>query len=166
VAGLGLLIPDWHFGSRLNVALGFGVTSGLTFAVLTLVNRELTKALRPLLIPAVQTGVAGVLLLPLAAPGLAAAPRQDWLWLLLLGVACTALAHACFTASLARLEASVVGVIAALEPVYGMVLAWLLLGERPSLRLVGGGILIIGGACLAGRESHHEPIQTPVVTET
>jgi len=40
-------------------------------------------------------------------------------------------------------------VIAALEPVYGIALAFALLGEIPSLRTLAGGVLIIAAAVTA-----------------
>jgi drug/metabolite transporter (DMT)-like permease len=150
VSGLALLAPNSPLSLRLLMPLGFGVISGLTFALLTLANRKLAKTLPPLVIVSVQTGVAGLVLLPAAVQGIGAAPRRDWLWLALLGVVCTALAHLGFTASLTRLRAATVGITTALEPVYGIMLAWLLLGERPGPGMIMGGLLILSGAFLAG----------------
>jgi len=64
--------------------------------------------------------------------------------LLILGVLCTAVAHTLFIESLAVLRTQTASVISALEPVYGIVLAALLLGEVPNLRTLLGGGLVIG----------------------
>lgn len=148
VGGLALVVPDWHFGSQVAVAAGLGIGSGFSFALLTLVNRRLTTVLDPLLVVAVQTGVAGLVLLPLAGGHLGRVSGSDWLWLGLLGVLFTAVAHGCFTASLTGVRLSTVGVTTALEPVYGVVLAALFLGERPGFIMCLGGGLIIAGAVL------------------
>jgi drug/metabolite transporter (DMT)-like permease len=148
VGGLALVVPDWHFGSQVAVAAGLGIGSGFSFALLTLVNRRLTTVLDPLLVVAVQTGVAGLVLLPLAGGHLGRVSGSDWLWLGLLGVLFTAVAHGCFTASLTGVRLSTVGVTTALEPVYGVVLAALFLGERPGFIICLGGGLIIAGAVL------------------
>jgi drug/metabolite transporter (DMT)-like permease len=58
--------------------------------------------------------------------------------LLVLGVLCTALAHTLFIESLAVLRTQTASVISALEPVYGIALAALLLGELPALRTLVG----------------------------
>ena len=149
VAGLGLVVPDWNFGARAGLATVLGLTSGFTFAALTLLNRRLTAAMSPLPLVTAQTAVAGLLLLPLAAAQLPAVPARDWAWLILLGIIFTGLAHACFTMSLQRVRVAVVGVVAALEPVYGIAAAWAIFGDAPSLAMLAGGMLIIGASFLS-----------------
>ena len=149
VVGLVLVVPDWNFGGQASVALALGVTSGFTFAALTLLNRQLAQTVPPLPLVTVQLAAAGLVLLPLAAGQLPQVTARDWAWLILLGVVFTALAHASFTASLPRVRMAVVGVVAALEPVYGIAAAWLLLGEQPSRLMLLGGALIIGASLLA-----------------
>jgi drug/metabolite transporter (DMT)-like permease len=73
--------------------------------------------------------------------------------MLLLGLFCTAVAHALYTASLARLPASTVAVCAALEPVYGMALALVLLGEVPNGRTLAGAAVIVVAALVASRRA-------------
>jgi drug/metabolite transporter (DMT)-like permease len=96
-----------------------------------------------------QLAAAGLLLLPLGAAQLPQITARDWAWLVVLGIVFTALAHASFTASLQRVRMAVVGVVAALEPVYGIAAAWLLLGEQPSLLMLFGGALIIAASLLS-----------------
>ena len=66
-----------------------------------------------------------------------------------LGVVCTAFAHTFFIRSLLALSAHTASVVAALEPVYGIALALLLLGEIPPARTLAGAVLIIGAALYA-----------------
>lgn len=157
VAGLVLVVPDWNFGSHTGPATALGLASGLTFAALTLLNRRLTATLAPLPLVTAQTGVAGLLLLPLAATRLPAVPARDWAWLILLGIVFTGLAHACFTASLQRVRVAIVAVVAALEPVYGIVAAWIIFGDRPTMVILGGTLLIIGASVLSLLPSSHQP---------
>ncbi len=149
VAGLALVAPDWNFGTQAGRAALSGLASGLTFALLSLLNRRLLREAPARALVAVETAVAGLLLLPLAAPGLAALPGRDWAWLILLGVVFTGLAHWAFTGALSRVPVRQAGVTAALEPVYGVALAWLLLGETPGARTLAGGCLIVGATLLA-----------------
>jgi drug/metabolite transporter (DMT)-like permease len=69
--------------------------------------------------------------------------------LLVLGVLCTALAHTLFAASLVHVPASVAAVCAALEPVYGIALAVVMLDEVPSLRTLAGAAVIVVAAIVA-----------------
>jgi drug/metabolite transporter (DMT)-like permease len=66
------------------------------------------------------------------------------LLLVILGVVFTALAQWLFVASLRRIRAQTASVVTCLEPVYGILFAVLLLGEKPSARTLLGGLLIFG----------------------
>jgi drug/metabolite transporter (DMT)-like permease len=71
---------------------------------------------------------------------------RDVALLIVLGVVCTALAHTLFIRSMRVLSAHTASVIAALEPVYGIALAFALLGEAPGWRTLIGAALIVGAA--------------------
>jgi drug/metabolite transporter (DMT)-like permease len=147
--GLGLVVSDWSFGSQAGWASLLGLTSGLTFAMLTLLNLHLTTHVPPLSLVTVQMATAGLILLPLAAPLIPQVTAGDWLWLSLLGVVFTGFAHASFTSSLKSVRVTAVSVAAALEPVYGMLAAWLVLGESPTMTMLIGATLIIGASFLS-----------------
>ena len=98
---------------------------------------------------------AAVVLLPIVAwtgPEGAIGAR-DIALMLVLGLVCTALAHTLFIAALAGVTAHTAATIAALEPVYGIALAALLLGEIPGPRTLVGGTLIVGAAIAASRRA-------------
>jgi drug/metabolite transporter (DMT)-like permease len=71
--------------------------------------------------------------------------------LLALGVVCTAGAHTLFIASLRTVSAHTASVVAALEPVYGIALALLLLDEIPGGRTLAGATLLVAAALVASR---------------
>jgi drug/metabolite transporter (DMT)-like permease len=89
--------------------------------------------------------------LPVAAPQLSEVRAIDWLWIGLLGVFCTGVAHSLFVASLAVIKARTAAVVFALEPVYGITVAWLLFDENPTLRMLLGGALIIIAIVVSSR---------------
>ena len=78
--------------------------------------------------------------------------RLDWLWIGLLGVFCTGVAHSLFVASLAVIKARTAAVVFAMEPVYGITVAWLLFDENPTLRMLLGGALIIVAIVVSGAD--------------
>lgn len=151
--GLVLVTPDFDLASQATTGLLWAVGSGLLFALLSLNNRASSGR-----IPAVQAAlcqnlVVALCLLPVAAPELAQVRAMDWLWISLLGIFCTGLAHSLFVASLAVIKARTAAVVFALEPVYGISLAWLLFGENPTLRMLMGGALIIVAIVVSSRLS-------------
>ncbi|WP_350636509.1 EamA family transporter, partial [Pseudoalteromonas sp. GW168-MNA-CIBAN-0100] len=52
-----------------------------------------------------------------------------------------------FAASLKHLSAATAGLIACLQPLYGTLLAIIILHERPSIATFIGGALIVSAAC-------------------
>jgi drug/metabolite transporter (DMT)-like permease len=74
---------------------------------------------------------------------------SDYVLLVILGVFCTALAHVLFIRSLVQVKAQLASIIASLEPVYGIIFAFVLLGEVPALRTILGGVIILGTIMLS-----------------
>jgi drug/metabolite transporter (DMT)-like permease len=89
---------------------------------------------------------AAMALLPFALAEWESVSVLDVLLLIVLGILCTAVAHSLFIAGMHGVPARTASTIACLEPVYGTLLAVLLLGERLTLRTVLGGAVILGVA--------------------
>ena len=155
-AGLVLLVPEFSLANRTVQGLLLGIASGFTFALLTVINRSLSPARTAVDLAFWQNLVAALCLLPVAIiagaePG--SIGGRELALLVVLGLACTALAHSLFIRSLAVVSAHTASVVAALEPVYGIALAWVLLGEAPGARTVAGGALIVGAAVMASKRA-------------
>jgi len=149
--GLLLVTPDFDLASESTVGLLYGVLAGLMFALLSLLNRAVTRGIDPVQAALWQNGTILLCLLPFSWTSLPTVPALDWLWLALLGVFCTGLAHSLFVASLKVLKARTTAVIFALEPVYGIAFAWWLFNEQPTLRMLAGGTLIILATVISSR---------------
>jgi drug/metabolite transporter (DMT)-like permease len=154
--GLVALVPDFSWTSDTVRGLALGVLSAFTFALLSVRNRKLVERMTPTRIAFWQNLFAAACLAPIVAliDRMSAWPAASDIGLLIvLGVACTGLAHTLFIASMQRVSAHTASVVAALEPVYGIALAVWLLGEVPSLRTLAGGTLIVAAALAASRRS-------------
>ncbi len=149
--GLLLVTPEFDLGSEATIGLLYGVLSGLLFALLSLLNRAVTVGVDPVQAALWQNAAIMLGLLPFAWSAIPAIPAADWLWLALLGVLCTGLAHSLFVASLRVLKARTTSVIFALEPVYGIAIAWWLFNEQPTLSMLVGGVLIILASAITSR---------------
>lgn len=155
-AGIFLVIPDVDFSNNVTLGGFYGLLSGLTFAVLALVNRKNAMISDPIAVAFYQNLFAALfLMLPvLIFPILVLRPRPpalaDLPFLILLGVIFTAMAHTFFIQSLTKIRAQTASVIAGLEPVYGIILAFFLLNEVPRVRTLAGGLVIITATIAAG----------------
>lgn len=148
--GVALLVPSLSFSNQTTVGAAWGVLAGATFAVLSIWNRSLTVRYPSAVISLYQDGTATLVLLPAAllAPWSHTLTLSQLGVLLVLGVVCTALAHTLFIEGMRTVSAQTASVIAALEPVWGILFALVLLGEVPSARVAVGGVLIVGATML------------------
>jgi drug/metabolite transporter (DMT)-like permease len=155
--GLVLLVPELSLSNPTVQGLGWGIVSGFTFALLAVINRRWVGSRTATDIAFWQNCLAALALAPFAwaAPwDIGVIGAREIMLLIVLGLFCTALAHTLFISGLTVATAHTASVIAALEPVYGIVLALLLLGEVPSSRTIAGGVLIVAAAVIATRRSH------------
>jgi drug/metabolite transporter (DMT)-like permease len=148
-SGLLLLVPEFRIENRVVQGLCWGMLSGLMFALLTVGNRALVSRRSATGVALWQNACAAACLLPGFALDPVLPTPRDVALLIALGVVCTALAHTLFIRSMRVLSAHTASVIAALEPVYGIALAFALLGEAPGWRTLIGAALIVGAALRA-----------------
>jgi drug/metabolite transporter (DMT)-like permease len=149
LAGVFLIVPRFDPGHAVFQGVCWGVFAGLTFAVLTTLNRRLTSRHSAPVIAFFQDSFACVFLLPVAFVLKPQLNSRSLLLLAVLGVACTALAHTLFIQGMKAVSARTASIISSLEPAYGAVLALLILSEVPSVRTIVGGAVIIGSTALA-----------------
>ena len=148
--GLVLVTPAYDFGDRGTEGLMWGVLSGVIYALNAVSNRRNVGSMSGEEVCWWQYAVIVPLTLPLVAGELAAVTAWDWLWLACLGLLCSGLAYTLFVHSLREIPARLAAVVIALEPLYAIAVSWLCLGERPGLRMLCGGAIILGAVIAAG----------------
>lgn len=154
--GLILVTPSFDFSDAGTEGLLWGLFSGAGFGVLAVLNRRYLSNIDAFYVAGLQNSMVFLLLSPWALPLLPAVSLASWGWILVLGVACTGLAHLLFVASLRVLHARTAGLVVALEPVYAIVFAWILFAQVPTMRTIVGGLIMIAAilsASLAVRKA-------------
>ncbi|HET8596763.1 MAG TPA: DMT family transporter [Castellaniella sp.] len=149
-AGLALVAPSFDWRDQAAAGLAWAVLSGLSFALFALANRKAVGLMPGRELACGENLIVALLILPGCAPAFGSLRAPDWLWLVLLGVFCTALPHTLLVSSLARVKARTAGIVIALEPVYAIVFAAILFAQYPSGRALAGGALILGAIVWAG----------------
>ncbi len=134
------------------IALVFGLISGITFSILSFLNRKLTTDYPVLSLSMFQFLVAFLCLIPvLLIGGIHDLKGTDYLLLLLLGVVFTAISHTLFINSLKYIPIASVSLISCLEPVYGIFLAFFIFGEVILPLQIVGAFLIITASIMEVR---------------
>ena len=147
--GLILIVPSFDFKNNVTLGVFWGTMSGFTFAVLSILNRRYVHTYPPIVIVCYQNWIATIVLIPfLFAEDLPLQP-SDYVLLAILGIFCTALAHVLFIKGLSFVTAQLASITACLEPVYGILFAFVLLGEVPASRTIAGGVVILVTITLA-----------------
>jgi drug/metabolite transporter (DMT)-like permease len=146
ILGIFLIIPRFELDNAIYRGVLWGCLSGMTFSVLTILNRKFSQRFSSLQIAFFQDLSATFLLFPFFFVIQPHLDSRDIILLLLLGVFCTAGAHSLFIKGMRYIKAQTASIINSLEPVYGIILAFFLLHEIPSLRTIGGGIVVFAAA--------------------
>ena len=106
-----------------------------------------------------RVGVAAVFLLPLLAlKGQTAVLRQHWKMTFAVGVLNSALPFVCFTYALQSISTGLSSILNATVPLFGAVIAWVWLKDRPNhARIAGLLIGFVGVALLAWDKASFKP---------
>jgi drug/metabolite transporter (DMT)-like permease len=165
VTGVVLVVDPFGSGGRMDAAgVALALAAAVCLAGYYLLSAAPTPGLPPLalvgsglLVGAVATVAVGLTgLLPLTASArpvtLAGATLPWWLPMAVVAVVATALAYSLSLAGSRRLGSRLASFAGLTEVVFAVLLAWLLLGERPTLLQLVGGACIVAGVVLVRAE--------------
>lgn len=142
--GVMLVIPSFELGNSSTQGVLWGLVSGFTYAILSILNKKYVKEYSSAVIAFYEQFIAAIILIPFYFLQKPVFQLNDILLLALLGVVFTGISHLLFINGLKNIKAQTAGIISSLEPVYGIIFAAFLLSEIPSLREVLGGMVILG----------------------
>jgi DME family drug/metabolite transporter len=128
--------------------VGLAVFTGIAYAAFTLASKQLLDTgLGREVLMAGTFGIGAVLLLPLFVTGDAGwvTRPKPWLAVLWLGVMPTAVAYRLFARGLSRLSSATVTTLTLAEPAMAIVLAAIVLHERPGPLAVVGIVGVLAG---------------------
>ncbi len=147
--GVCITIPELSLKNNMVKGIILGMSASLGYAVLTLLNKELSERYSATVTAFYEQATATIILLPFVLRAEIHPAVTDILLLLFLGIVMTAIAHTLFITSLKDIPAQLAGICSSMETVYGILLALILLGEVPSVREIIGAVIIIGAVVYA-----------------
>jgi len=149
--GVTILASGRSAGGSVAPAALAGTAASLCYGVgINLVRRHLTPY-PPAAVAAAALASGALLLAPLAAGNWPhhPIPAASWTSALLLGVLCTGFAFVLYYRLVARIGAPRTSTVTYLIPLFGVIWAWLLLGEPLTLTMGAAGALIMAGVALS-----------------
>ena len=148
---IGILLI-FHFDTKFRTGIIVGLVSALLASIFSVINKGVTNKVDTFTIQFYEMmgGVFFLSLIILGSVGLNqnqfVLPRwNDWIWLFFLAIACTVWANHLMLSSLKHISAFTLNVTLNLEPVYGIILAFVLFKEQKQL----GGSFYIGLSLIA-----------------
>jgi drug/metabolite transporter (DMT)-like permease len=151
--GVVVLASDRTAGANVAWAAAAGTTASLLYGIGINLARRHFGGLPPAALASATLGCAALLTLPFA---LAQWPRtsipiESWAAGTALGVLCTGVAFVAYYRLIARIGASRASTVTYLIPLFGVVWAWLVLGEALTSSMAVAGVMILGSVAIAQR---------------
>ncbi|MFT4993319.1 MAG: drug/metabolite transporter (DMT)-like permease [Paraglaciecola sp.] len=144
--GIALIVPEVSLDNDITLGIAIGVLSAVLYALRNLFHRKYFSHYSGAHAMAYQTLVIFMCLSFFASTELLVASQQTYIWLAVLGTLLTAVPHSLIATSLKYLRAKTFSLVACMQPLYGVVLASLILDEQPTWQTLVGGLLVISAA--------------------
>jgi drug/metabolite transporter (DMT)-like permease len=142
--GIYMLVPSFDFESEQSKGLLIGLCSALTYALRNLILKKRIQNVNGSLLMFYQMGITIILLFPVFLVYPLDTYTAQIPYLLFLGIVTTAIGHTLFLNSLTYFTVATASIMNSIQPIFGILLAFLFLKEiPPSSSLIGGGIILI-----------------------
>lgn len=156
--GVLCIVPEFELGNAMTQGVVWGMICSFTYAVLSLLNRLFMEKYTSSVTAFYEQATASFVLLPTLFVLKPSVTVRDIVVLILLGVVFTAVAHTMYIEGLRHVKVQTAGIISGLESVYGIIAAFLFLGEKPGIKELIGGAVILGVVFYSTRLSSKEDI--------
>ena len=144
LVGIYFLVPEFSLENDYFKAIGFGVFSALCYSIRNIFMKKKASEYEGSILMVYQLIIISILLAPVFfiydMTGLGASIPAP----LILAFLTTATGHTLFIYSFRNFTISTASIISSIQPVYGIIIGMIILGEYPLLNTIFGGILILG----------------------
>jgi drug/metabolite transporter (DMT)-like permease len=149
--GVAILASGHIAGASVGAAALAGTAAALCYGLGINFVRHYLSGFPAAAIAAANLTAGALLLLPFAIYSWPQQPipLTSWMSALLLGVLCTGIAFVFYYRLIARIGAPRTATVTYLIPLFGVIWAWLLLGEGVTLSMVLAGALILAGVAMS-----------------
>ena len=152
--GIYFLTPELDWGNKYTQGIGFGLLSALSYSLRNILIKKKVTLYSGSTLMFYQMFVASLLLLPaifsMSSSGLA----DQWWAVLTLALVTTAIGHTLFLSCFKHFSISTASLISSAQPVYGIVIGMVFLGEIPAWTTVIGGVLILATVVIESFRSY------------
>lgn len=144
--GIFLIVPEVSLENEVTLGIAIGVFSAFLYALRNLFHRKFFSHYSGAHAMTYQTLVIFISLLFFISEDMFSASLETYTGLVVLGIFLTALPHALIAAGLKHLRVKTFALVACMQPLYGVILAIIILDESPTWQTFVGGLLVVSAA--------------------
>ena len=144
LVGIYFLVPEFSLENDYFKAIGFGVFSALCYSIRNIFMKQKTSEYESSILMVYQLIIVSILLAPVFFIYDISDLKASIPALFILAFLTTATGHTLFIYSFRNFTISTASIISSIQPVYGIIIGMIILGEYPLLNTIFGGILILG----------------------
>ena len=155
--GLSIMAPDFNLENSNVRGILFGLFSALCYSIRILILKKIVKNYHGSMLMFYQTFVITILLIPVVFLMDVSGFQSQFPYLLILAIVTTAIGHSLMIHSLKFFSASTATLISSIQPVFGILIAFIIVNEIPSLNTIWGGLLILSTVGIEAIRSKKSP---------
>jgi drug/metabolite transporter (DMT)-like permease len=141
--GVFFLVPEFNLENSQVKGLLIGLVSAIFYSLRLLILKQQIQYYNGTMLMFYQLFIISIILLPVLFYMDSSGIQTQYPYVLLLALLTTAIGHTLFVHSLKYFTVSTASIISSTLPVFGIIIAYLFLGEIPSWNTFFGGLLIL-----------------------
>tara|TARA_R110001632_G_scaffold112095_1_gene222986 strand:+ start:12916 stop:13779 length:864 start_codon:yes stop_codon:yes gene_type:complete len=141
--GIYILAPEFDLESSDVKGILFGLLSALCYSIRVLILKQHVQNFHGSMLMFYQTTVITIVMVPVLFFMDLSGFQSQFPYLLLIALLTTAIGHSLMVHSLKFFSATATTIISSIQPIFGIILAFLFVNEIPTMNTVWGGLLIL-----------------------
>jgi len=141
--GIYILAPDFNLESDHVKGIILGVLSALCYSIRLLILKKHADQYNGSMLMFYQIFILSIILAPVLFIMDTSGIKTQFPWVFLLALFTTAIGHTLFLNSLKYFMVSTASIISSIQPIFGIMLAFIFLNEVPTWNTFWGGLLIL-----------------------
>ena len=155
--GITILVPKFSLSNNTTVGIIFGLIAAFSSGLFSVMSRHIVSKYQSIKTAFIQYSTISLLFIPFLFFKSFIPSVYNISMLAILGVIFTGIANTLFISGLKNVSAAKANIVLSLEPIYGTILAIILLGEHLTLKIAIGGSIVMISAIMATILSRDAP---------
>lgn len=141
--GMYILVPEFNMENTYVKGILFGLLSALCYALRNIISKKLVTHYNATSVMFYQVLIVSIVLSPVMILMETSGIRTQYPYVIILAVLTTAIGHTMLVNSLKHFTVSTASIISSVQPILGIIIAFIFLKEIPSWNTFWGGLIVL-----------------------